>query len=498
MTKEPDTSADDLRQRIVTVQGRFKGLAGGECEEGLDDIARGIARLLDTFEPGDENEQARLDVVLHGLDGLADYLGKGEVETNGTPAETKGLQQFITVFRKEARKRLSGLSISLMGIFNERAGAVSLDQSAGHLHAIRGGASMLGLADIAELAAAMEQVIVTMRRFEPEHRIWPTKPLMQGFSLLEGAIADTNVRLDADAARRVSDQLRQSSVQAPSKTPAALVSPQPPGVDEPREPSSEPELEQRVLVVDDMETIAASIGFVLADLDVPIDLAGDGDEALEKLRERDYSLVISDVDMPRLNGIALIKQIRADASLAHLPVILLTALDHPEERQSGIEAGASDYIIKGSIGGGELVARVRELLAAAPFVEKESTLAQKRILVAEDTETVAASIAFVLSEGPYDIVLAQDGKDALKRLQKESFDLLISDVQMPYMSGFELVQAVRSEPALAALPVIMLTSLDGDGDRDRGHVAGADRYLIKGEVAGGKLLTLVQELLRLE
>ena len=257
-------------------------------------------------------------------------------------------------------------------------------------------------------------------------------------------------------------------------------------------------MEQRILIVDDIETIAASVGFVLSELDLPIDIASHGEEALGMMGERPYSLIISDIDMPRMDGVALTRMVRRDESLRDIPIILLTGLDHPSERDAGFDAGANDYIIKGSIGGGELVHRVRELLKIAPFVPAEAQhipRQRRRILVAEDAETVAASIAFILSEGDFEIVLTSNGHEALTKLERQDFDLLISDWQMPAMSGDELTRAVRASGHIRQLPIVLLTSLDSDKVRLEAREAGADRFLVKGEIAGGALLEIVEELL---
>ena len=89
-------------------------------------------------------------------------------------------------------------------------------------------------------------------------------------------------------------------------------------------------LEQRILVVDDVETIAASIGFVLSELDVPVDVVTDAREALRMLHERPYSLVVSDVSMPGMDGVELVNAMREDDILRDVPVVLLTQLDKPD------------------------------------------------------------------------------------------------------------------------------------------------------------------------
>jgi CheY-like chemotaxis protein len=554
------TRVDELRERLrVLSEAQERDDAGsagiGTVLHGLDEIFAGLQE--ETFEDG---ERMRVELLVRGVDAIADYFDEEldeattpeGAEESASPAERdksssqEGLQQFIDAFRNEARKRLSGLSISMMGIFNESTSSEALEQSGGHLHAIRGGAAMLGLKPIAQLSGLMEQVILSMRRLDPLDRDWPTQALMRGYSLLEEAVDDPEMELDPHEVDRVCTRLQSClddlSLAAASEstleetttpddeagaaagrlepsetevyedlsgevhkeahesggTAASDRGEESPGVVEPDERS----MEQRLLVVDDVETIAASVAFVLSELDLDIDIATNGEEAFQLLQERPYSLIVSDVAMPRVDGIALTRMVRQSDRLDNIPIILLTSLDHPTERDAGLEAGANDYIIKGSIGGGELVSRVRELLKIAPYFPVREGAGDDeeemyRILVAEDAETVAASIAFVLSEGPFDIVLARDGRDALGRLKRESFDLLISDAQMPQVDGFELIETVRKSPRFSELPIVLLTSLDSDKVRQRARKIGADRFLVKGEVGGGKLLDIVDELLGL-
>ena len=492
-----------LGLQVEELRRQFARLAQEKSVEGLDLINSGLAQLIEDLD-GVENTD-HLTMVLHHLSGIARLL---ESSNEDDPQESdwsqngeEGLERFVSTFRKDAGKRLRGLSISLMGVFNDEASDEALEQSIDHLHAIRGSAAMLGLDDIARLSAALENTLQAMAAIAPAERRWPTKTILRGFALLEEAVDQKPPALaDPQDAEAIFSVLEEDTSHKISSTPSAPSPDKGEGEDgkvQNDEGAITPghRLEQPILVVDDVDTIAASVAFILSELEVPIEIASNGQEALQMLDEKPFSLVISDVDMPRMDGIALTKMIRSTDQWSQLPVILLTSLDHPEERQAGLDVGATDYIIKGAIGGGELLSRVRELLAVAPVVERRKQTRQRRILVAEDTETVAASIAFVLSEGPFEIVVATDGKDALRHLDNESFDLLITDMQMPYMSGTELVGNLRDKTDLEDLPVIMLTSVDDQKLAAEAFDAGVNRYLLKGEIAGGKLLSVVEELL---
>lgn len=103
----------------------------------------------------------------------------------------------------------------------------------------------------------------------------------------------------------------------------------------------------RVLVVDDFATMRRVASAVLRELGfVSIDEAQDGEEALSKLRSGDYGLVLSDWNMPRMDGLTLLKSIRSDERLARLPVLMLTAEGMKQNVIDAVRAGASGYVVK--------------------------------------------------------------------------------------------------------------------------------------------------------
>jgi CheY-like chemotaxis protein len=101
------------------------------------------------------------------------------------------------------------------------------------------------------------------------------------------------------------------------------------------------------------------------------------------------------------------------------------------------------------------------------------------ILVVDDSSTVRKFVAVSLSMQGFDVVQACDGMDALERLPQQQVDLLITDLNMPNMDGFELIKALRDNPEYKELPVIILTSLSDQVSRDQGARLGVGSYLVK-------------------
>ena len=118
----------------------------------------------------------------------------------------------------------------------------------------------------------------------------------------------------------------------------------------------------------------------------------------------------------------------------------------------------------------------------------------KRILVAEDDPNILRQIEFNLQSNGYTIETAQTGADALKQLMKNKPDLLITDIMMPEMDGYELVSSLRGDEQLADLPVIMLTARTQDEDVAQGYNSGTDLYLTK-PFNPTELLAFVQRIL---
>ena len=122
---------------------------------------------------------------------------------------------------------------------------------------------------------------------------------------------------------------------------------------------------KRVLIVDDSLTVREIEKKLLESRGYIVDVAVDGVDGWNIVRNGNYDLVISDVDMPRMNGIELIKLIKADASLRTLPVMMVSYKDRAEDKQKGLEAGADYYLTKGSFHDDTLIEAVVDLIGEA-------------------------------------------------------------------------------------------------------------------------------------
>lgn len=179
------------------------------------------------------------------------------------------------------------------------------------------------------------------------------------------------------------------------------------------------------------------------------------------------------------------------------------------QREMVVRPLAAPLVNVRNVAGGTLVSgRVRIVLSARTLVEDalgtasaftgdgdgEGTVA-KTILAVDDSLTTRTLMKNVLEGAGYDVTSSINGEEAWKVLQEQTFDLIVSDVEMPLMDGFELTQKIKDSDRHGQTPVIIVTSLTKEEDRQRGIEVGADAYIVKGEFESHVLLDVVTQLI---
>ena len=135
-----------------------------------------------------------------------------------------------------------------------------------------------------------------------------------------------------------------------------------------------------------------------------------------------------------------------------------------------------------------------QITPVAALFEEAAARRKKRILVAEDSITSRTLLKNILETTGYEVRTVVDGLEALTALMEEEFDLLISDVEMPRMNGFDLTARIRAEDKHADLPVMLVTSLESREDREKGVDVGANAYITKGSFDQTTLLETARRL----
>ncbi|MFZ2308662.1 MAG: response regulator [Rhodoferax sp.] len=267
------------------------------------------------------------------------------------------------------------------------------------------------------------------------------------------------------------------------------------------------------LVVDDMEGMRRILCNSLNQMGMKSVLtASNGAEAWRLIQSRGVDVVISDWNMPVMTGLELLRKIRASAEYANLPVLMMTAETERHQVQVAIESGVSEYMVK-PFNVGALEAKIRKaiqnprpaaLLAsrqvpavmrrkgAAPVVRVDRDALErdpeasaggapsKPVLMVVDDVADNLDVLVELLGDDYHVRAANSGERALKLLATGRMpDLILLDVMMPEMDGFEVCRRIKANPATADIPVIFLTAMSDATDVTRGFEIGAVDFVSK-------------------
>lgn len=231
-----------------------------------------------------------------------------------------------------------------------------------------------------------------------------------------------------------------------------------------------------ILIVEDSHTQARQLESILRHLGYRISLAYNGKDALSLLKRQKAIVVISDILMPEMDGYQLCHMIKTDDYLKDIPVILLTQLSDPKEIVRGLSCGANDFIVK-PYKEELLIARIRSFLALK--LEEDAIGKQITILVVEDSPTQAEQLKYLLEEHGYTVILAANGKEGIETARKTMPTIIISDILMPEMDGYELAYEIKRDEKLKKIPIILITSLMDRKEILRKASVVADGYFTK-------------------
>jgi len=135
------------------------------------------------------------------------------------------------------------------------------------------------------------------------------------------------------------------------------------------------------------------------------------------------------------------------------------------------------------------------VVSSSPVEGEKEEVKQKYILVAEDSITIRSMLRNFLEMAGFSVKTAVDGQEAYGFLQNESFDLVVSDIEMPHMNGFELTTKIREDKTLSDMPVVLVTALESADDRQRGMDLGANAYIVKSSFEQSNLVETIRRLI---
>jgi HAMP domain-containing protein/CheY-like chemotaxis protein len=250
---------------------------------------------------------------------------------------------------------------------------------------------------------------------------------------------------------------------------------------------------KNLLVVEDNDVERQSIVELIGNSDVKTTAVATGAEAMAALESQTFDCLVLDLGLDDMSGFELLERMKASPRLSHIPVIVYTGKDLSKKQETELRRLAETIIIKDVKSPdrlldetalflhrveGSLPAEKRKMLEQVH--QRDPALSGRRALIVDDDIRNIFALTSVLEQHDVEVVYAENGKDGLRMLvETPHIDVVLMDVMMPEMDGYEAMRRIREQKSMRSLPIIALTAKAMKGDREKCIEAGASDYITK-------------------
>jgi CheY-like chemotaxis protein len=250
---------------------------------------------------------------------------------------------------------------------------------------------------------------------------------------------------------------------------------------------------KRLLVVEDNAAEQLSIRELLGYDDIDITVAGTGEEALIMLSEQAFDCAVLDLRLPDMTGFEVLERLRDNTALSDLPVVVFTGKELSPEEDAQLHTLARSVVVKGVESPERLLDEtalfLHRVVSDLPMEKQQmldrlhrsdDALMGRKVLVVDDDVRNIFALSSVLERRGMTVLTAGTGREAIGILDSiPDVTIVLMDIMMPEMDGYETMRVIRENPAFQRLPIIALTAKAMKGDREKCLEAGASDYLAK-------------------
>lgn len=263
-----------------------------------------------------------------------------------------------------------------------------------------------------------------------------------------------------------------------------------------------------VLIIEDQELQSEAVKAQLTARGIEVSQAFDGEQAMQLLEKHNFDCIILDLNLPDISGMDLLDKIKNIPELSHIPVVINTAMELDQEKMTRIMRYSEAMVLKSNKSNERLMDEVtlfinklqqqhKRVIPAdetrkTKATNQEKVLKGKTILITDDDMRNIFALSTALHEYDMEIVIANNGREAIEKLASTpNIDLILMDIMMPEMDGYEAIQRIREDKQYEKMPIIALTAKAMKNDRQKCIDAGASDYISK-PVDIDKLLSLMR------
>ena len=266
----------------------------------------------------------------------------------------------------------------------------------------------------------------------------------------------------------------------------------------------------KILIVEDEEFLSDMYKIKFEQAGYNTVIARDGLEGFELAKKELPDLILLDLILPILDGFKVLAKLRAESSTKKIKVFILSNLGQSDEINKGMKSGADGYFIKANLTPSQLLEKVNaifnnqyeekkdkksKIIHTENFEYQMAEKKQAKILLIEDEEAIINMYKLRFNKEGFQIEVARNGAWGLKLARQKKFDIILLDMVMPAMNGYEAIKILKSDDHTKDVPIIILSNSAQDGDIKEAKKLGAASCLLKSMITPAKLVKEVEKLL---
>ncbi|OGF61685.1 hypothetical protein A2662_02220 [Candidatus Giovannonibacteria bacterium RIFCSPHIGHO2_01_FULL_45_33] len=243
--------------------------------------------------------------------------------------------------------------------------------------------------------------------------------------------------------------------------------------------------------------------------------ATDGETGYKMLDSEKPDLVLLDIMLPKMNGFEFLAKAKEEGKTGKIPIIVVSNSGQPVEIDKALKLGAKDYLIKAEFNPSDVLEKAETVLGLSPRKQvaannkatpvsaasispagKDAKSGKTKILIVEDDKFLRDLILQKLQREGFDTVPALDGEEGLKLAKEKMPDLVLLDLILPGLDGFEVLKQIKADAQTKQIPVIVLSNLGQKEDMDRAFSGGAEEFMVKANFTPGEIIAKIKQILQ--
>jgi DNA-binding response OmpR family regulator len=237
----------------------------------------------------------------------------------------------------------------------------------------------------------------------------------------------------------------------------------------------------------------------------------DGNLAIKEIESFKPDLILLDMVLPGISGIELLERFHKDLSIKSIPVIIVSNSGQPIEIEKALKLGVKDYLIKTEFSPEDILEKVDKIFSNRKEINETQERAERKnidevqkekqsremisVLIVEDDKFLKDLLSQKLQKEGMKVIEATDGETALSLVKKEMPRIILLDLILPSISGFEVLEKIKNDPEISFIPVVVLSNLGEEKDKRKSLELGAKKFLVKAEHTASEILDEIRKVL---